>query len=147
MTADKPHTGPSIVLRPSSSMSIATQVEKALKSANEQLGGITVPACRGDNLAIALCTYFDDGEDPVDGDTTWSESANEGYRQMISAIQEHYTDAIRSALTVDTTQPTNRAPKLDQYATEQKLAALEERLAKVERKLGEVRVWMQRISP
>ena len=77
--------------------STAKILREAIERANETMPGITVPASNGDNLAIALCTYFDDGEEP-DDETTWSAAATEGYEQMIAAIREHYSGAIDAAL-------------------------------------------------
>lgn len=75
-------------------------LEKAIKSANERMPGISVPASNGDNLAIALCTYFDDGEDPEDEETHWSKAAIEGQEQMVEAIRNHYAEAVRAALSI-----------------------------------------------
>lgn len=75
----------------------AAEVLAAIDRANEWMPSLTVEACRGDNLAIALCTYFDDGEG-VDDETTWSRAATEGYEQMVEAIRQHYRAAIESAI-------------------------------------------------
>lgn len=68
---------------------------KAIDRANARLGSIDTPLMRGDNLAITLCSHFDDGG-PSDDDTGWSEAAIAGYEQVIGAIQAHYSSAIRA---------------------------------------------------
>jgi len=46
-----------------------------------------------DNLAIMLCTVFDDGG-PEDSDTGWSEAAVAGYEKTRDAIHAHYASAL-----------------------------------------------------
>jgi len=71
---------------------------QAVASANLWLGNIETPQMRGDNLAVTLCTHFDDGE-PTDDDTGWSPAAIGGYEEVIAAIAGHYTSAIRARST------------------------------------------------
>lgn len=73
---------------------LAAKFIRAIERANERVPGIEVPAMNGDNLAVTLCSHFDDGEEA--DETGWSDSANEGYDQTIAAIRKHYGDAIRS---------------------------------------------------
>lgn len=68
-----------------------------LRRLHETLPSISTPKMHGDNLAIILCTAFDDGGD-ADDDTGWSEAAQAGYEEVIAAIQQHYDAAILSAL-------------------------------------------------
>lgn len=63
-----------------------------VKRLNETLGGIETPAMDGDNLAITLCSHFDDGEDH-DNDHGWSNAAHDGYMEIIEAIRKHYAPA------------------------------------------------------
>lgn len=71
---------------------------QAIATANLRVAGIETPLMRGDNLAITLCTHFDDGE-PSEDDTGWSPAAIAGYEQVIDAIRDHYTSAIRNRAT------------------------------------------------
>lgn len=66
----------------------------AIATANLRLANIDTPLMGGDNLAITLCTHFDDVS-PSDDDTGWSEAAIAGYEEVIAAIKAHYTSAIR----------------------------------------------------
>ena len=59
----------------------------------EGVMGIEVPAMNGDNLAVSLCTYFDEGEGE-EGDSGWSPSATEGYEQVKKALKEHFAPFI-----------------------------------------------------
>lgn len=68
---------------------------QAISTANLRLGGIETTLMHGDNLAVTLCTHFDDGADS-DDDTGWSPSAIAGYQEVTDAICEHYTAAIRA---------------------------------------------------
>lgn len=68
--------------------------ETAIEKANERVGGIETPLMRGDNLAVTLCTHFDDGGGDED-DTGWCAAATEGYHEVVAAIREHYANAIR----------------------------------------------------
>lgn len=71
------------------------RIRKALKQAHDYLPGIETPMMKGDNLAILICTIFDDGDDD---DTGWSKSANIGYKETITAIRDHYDNLIEKAL-------------------------------------------------
>ena len=46
----------------------------------------------GDNLAITLCSHFDDGEEH-DNEHGWSNAAHDGYMEVIEAIRKHYEPA------------------------------------------------------
>ena len=69
-----------------------------LAKAHEKLGGVQAPAMNGDNLAVSLCSYFDEGDDWPEGDGPddcgWSPSAIDGYTQTLDAIRQHYTRAL-----------------------------------------------------
>jgi hypothetical protein len=67
---------------------------KAIDRANTDVPNIEVAAMKGDNLAVTLCSQFDDGGPDVD-DYGWSQAAIDGYNQTIEAIREHYGAAIR----------------------------------------------------
>lgn len=62
---------------------------KKLQYLNDHLPNISTPMMLGDNLAVTLCSYFDDGEDSED-DSGWSKAALDGYDQTIQAIRSHY---------------------------------------------------------
>ena len=56
---------------------------------NISLGGIETPAMNGDNLAVTLCSPFDDGGE-VDDERGWSTAAVAGHDEAIKAIRDHY---------------------------------------------------------
>lgn len=68
----------------------------AITKANEKMPSIETPRMGGDNLAICLCSFFDDGDRSTEDDTGWSAAAREGYGEVTAAIKEHYATAIRS---------------------------------------------------
>lgn len=77
----------------------AETVERAgatITKANEKMPSIGTPRMGGDNLAICLCSFFDDGDRSTEDDTGWSAAAREGYEEVTAAIKEHYATAIRS---------------------------------------------------
>lgn len=63
-----------------------------VKRLGETLGEIQTPAMGGDNLAVTLCSHFDDGEDH-DNDHGWSNAAYDGYIEVIEALRKHYAPA------------------------------------------------------
>ncbi len=66
------------------------------------LAGLETPMMQGDNLAITLCSAFDNPEQEVDEDTGWSPDAEAGYKEVCSAIHAHYAptiEALADALT------------------------------------------------
>lgn len=62
------------------------------------LPGISVPQMRGDNLAIALCSYFENPDQEVDDDTGWTPDAISGHDATLDAIHAHYASEL-SAMT------------------------------------------------
>lgn len=73
-------------------------IERIAK-ANERLPNIETPLMGGDNLAICLCSFFDDGDKETEDDTGWSQRARDGYEEVIKAIRDHYSATIRSSAT------------------------------------------------
>lgn len=71
------------------------KVEKAICIANETVMCLETPAMKGDNLAVSLCSYFDDGSYTED-DTGWSDAARKGYEDVKTVISAHYAAAIRA---------------------------------------------------
>jgi hypothetical protein len=66
---------------------------KILEELRLRLGGIQVDAMNGDNLAVTLCTHFDDGEESED-DSSWSKAALDGQSTTLDAIHAHYATVI-----------------------------------------------------
>lgn len=64
------------------------------------LGGVTVPnLMHGDNLAITLCTAYDNPDQDTDDETGWTPDAISGQEAVLSAIRAHYaplTDALEA---------------------------------------------------
>lgn len=53
------------------------------------LGSITTPRMNGDNLAIILCSYFDN-PDQLDDENGWTADAIAGCDEVLAAIRLHY---------------------------------------------------------
>jgi len=69
--------------------------ERAVSKASERMPGIETPLMGGDNLAVMLCTVFDDGDRETEDDSGWSQAARDGYDETTKAIREHYAAALR----------------------------------------------------
>jgi len=69
---------------------------EALDTLHERLGGITVPEhMHGDNLAILLCSFFEDGEGE-ENDNGWTDAAIAGQDAVLGAIRAHYDPTLRA---------------------------------------------------
>jgi len=73
------------------------KLEEALERAKQKLGHVSVDAMNGDNLAVALCTHFDDGEGDED-EHGWTEAATAGCDATLKAIHAMYANVLRTAL-------------------------------------------------
>lgn len=60
------------------------------KRIDARLGGIRTPRMNGDNLAILLCSYFDNPDQPDDDETGWTADAIAGCEEVLAAIRAHY---------------------------------------------------------
>ena len=54
----------------------------------DRLAGIEVSQMKGDNLAVSLCSYFDN-PDQEEGEQGWTPDAIKGYEEVMAAIREH----------------------------------------------------------
>lgn len=72
-------------------------LEEALERAKHKLGHVSADCMNGDNLAITLCTHFDDGEGDED-EHGWTEAASAGCDATLEAIHAMYADVLRTAL-------------------------------------------------
>ncbi len=69
-----------------------------LAGLHETLGGVTVPnIMHGDNLAITLCTAYDNPDQDAD-ETGWTPDALAGQEAVLGAIRDHYDPAIKCAI-------------------------------------------------
>jgi len=59
----------------------------------DQLPGVQVPRMSGDNLAILLCTHFENPDQEPD-ETGWSDDAVAGMYETLDAIHAHYSGAL-----------------------------------------------------
>lgn len=58
---------------------------------NDTLGGVQVPdLMHGDNLAILLCTAYDNPDQDTDDETGWTPDAISGQEAGLAAIRAHY---------------------------------------------------------
>jgi hypothetical protein len=70
-----------------------------LAGLHETLGGVTVPnIMHGDNLAITLCTAYDNPDQDADEETGWTPDAIAGQEAVLAAIRDHYDPAIKCAI-------------------------------------------------
>lgn len=72
-------------------------LEEALERAKHKLGHVSVGCMNGDNLAVTLCTHFDDGEGDED-EHGWTGAATAGCDATLKAIHAMYADVLRTAL-------------------------------------------------
>lgn len=68
---------------------------EAMEKLHYSLGGISTPRMEGDNLAILLCSHFDNPEQEENDETHWTPDAEAGCEEVLAAIRSHY--AIASA--------------------------------------------------
>jgi len=74
-----------------------TETPPDLDKLRSSLGGIEVACMKGDNLAVTLCTYFENPSQDRDGETGWTEDAIDGYEATLDAIHKHYAPLIAEA--------------------------------------------------
>ena len=69
---------------------------EAVERLHERLGGVTVPEhMHGDNLAILLCSFFEDHEEEI-GENGWTDAAIAGQDAVLDAIRGHYRPTLLS---------------------------------------------------
>jgi hypothetical protein len=66
---------------------------KQIERLREGLGGVTSPKMQGDNLAILLCSHFDNPDQGED-ENGWTEDAIAGMYEVLDAIHQHYAKHI-----------------------------------------------------
>ncbi|MFT8439877.1 hypothetical protein [Acetobacter fabarum] len=72
---------------------VRAEIGRALDKACDTVMWIETPAMEGDNLAVTLCSHFEDCEGEAD-DNGWHPKAVEGCDQVKSAIAQHFRSAI-----------------------------------------------------
>ena len=75
---------------------VRAEIARDIKKACETVMGIETPMMRGDNLAVTLCSYFEDMEGEPD-DNGWHPKAIEGHDQVKRGIEQHFLKAIDAA--------------------------------------------------
>jgi len=68
-------------------------IRKALDNAQSKLGHVSIDAMNGDNLAVTLCSHFDDGEGDED-ENGWTPAASDGCDDTLKAIHAVYVAAL-----------------------------------------------------
>ena len=62
--------------------------------AAESVMGIETPCMEGDNLAVTICTHFEDSEgEPCDNG--WHEGATNAYEEIKTAVIRHFRNALK----------------------------------------------------
>lgn len=75
---------------------VRAEIARDIKKACETVMGIETPMMKGDNLAIMICTHFEDREGEPD-DNGWHPKAIEGHDQVKLKIEQHFLQAIDAA--------------------------------------------------
>lgn len=81
-------------------------VAKDLERAIERLAGISTERMEGDNLAILLCSHFENPDQEVEDDTGWTPDAVEGFHEVEKAFREHFAPILA---TLSASQSSNGA--------------------------------------
>ena len=61
---------------------------------HDEIGGIETPCMGGDNLAVTICSYFNDPDQHEDDETGWGKTATNAWEEVEKAIQDHYEPTI-----------------------------------------------------
>ena len=61
-----------------------------IERTNQRLGSVQSPMMEGDNLAILLCTYFENPDQDCEDDTGWTPDSIKGQDEVLNAIRAHY---------------------------------------------------------
>ena len=70
--------------------------DELVKRLRHTLGSVSVDEhMHGDNLAILLCSFYEDAEGEID-DNGWTEVAVTGCERTLDAIHAHYADRIEA---------------------------------------------------
>lgn len=64
------------------------------KRLRERLGGVESPMMQGDNLAILLCSHFDNPDQEEGDESGWTPDAIAGMYEVLDAIHVHYSGTI-----------------------------------------------------
>lgn len=64
--------------------------EENLDFAINNVMGIRTPVMEGDNLAILICSMYENCEQVIDEDTSWTPDATNAYEEIKTAIKEHF---------------------------------------------------------
>jgi hypothetical protein len=93
-----PISGPSLSPTATTGLDAATieACAKAIRKASDSLGHVATDRMDLDNLAITLCTHFDNPDQDRDDENGWTEDAHLGCDETLKAIAEHYEAAIRA---------------------------------------------------
>ena len=106
---------------------------EALEALQERLGGVEVPeTMHGDNLAILLCSFFEDAEGEIN-DNGWTDAAIAGQDAVLTAIRAHYEPAFRTITALRA-----QLAKAEQHS-EKSRALLDIAVAEYERRLATAR--------
>ncbi len=70
------------------------EAREALESRIEQVMNVSTPLMGGDNLAVLLCSHFDNPDQESDDDCGWSPDAIAAYDQIKAAVEAHFAPAL-----------------------------------------------------
>jgi hypothetical protein len=82
------------------------EISGELDRAVDRIMGVEVAAMNGDNLAVTLCTAFDDPDQEADSEEGWTPAAIEGYEQVCAAIRALFDPVVQSLAALQS--PTDR---------------------------------------
>lgn len=77
--------------------------DELVERLNERLGGVETPMMQGDNLAVMLCSFFDnpDQEPGCDDDCGWTADALAGCNEVLEATRAHYAPLATAITTLE----------------------------------------------
>ena len=67
----------------------------------DRIMSLSTPMMEGDNLAIVLCSFFENPEQDVCDDTGWTDAATTGYEEVRAAIQDHFSPILAALAKLD----------------------------------------------
>ncbi len=70
--------------------------DQLIETMDRAMMNVSTPAMNGENLAVLLCAFFDDGGPDVD-DCGWSQAALDGYNEVKSTLATAALTAIEAA--------------------------------------------------
>jgi hypothetical protein len=75
-------------------LAVMREAEGALARAIETVMNVSVPSMGGDNLAVTICSHFDNPDQESDDDCGWTPDAMAAYEELKAAIEAHFAPTL-----------------------------------------------------